>query len=78
MACGSSQARDRIRAAAASLHHSQSNTRSKPHLLHDSSWHRWILNPLSEARDQTWILMATSRILNLLRHSRNFLAVSIR
>ena len=31
-ACGSSQARGQIRAAAAGLHHSHSNTRSKPHL----------------------------------------------
>ena len=31
-AYGSSQARDRIRAAAASLHHSHSNAGSKPHL----------------------------------------------
>ena len=32
MAYGSSQARGRIGAAAAGLHHSHSNTRSKPHL----------------------------------------------
>ena len=31
-AYGGSQARSRIRAAAASLHHSHSNTRSEPHL----------------------------------------------
>ena len=30
--------------------------------LHHSSWQRWILNPLSKARDQTCVLMATSRI----------------
>ena len=28
--------------------------------LHCSSWPHWILNPLSEARDQTRILMDTS------------------
>ena len=30
--------------------------------LHHSSWQCWNLNPLSEARDQTCILMDTSRI----------------
>ena len=30
--------------------------------LHDRSQQRWILNPLSEVRDQTRILMDTSRI----------------
>ena len=30
--------------------------------LHHSSWQRWILNPLIEARDQTCILMSTSQI----------------
>ena len=34
--------------------------------LHCSLWQRWILNPLSEARDQTCILMDTSWALNLL------------
>ena len=28
--------------------------------LHHSSWQHWIPNPLSEARDQTCILMVTS------------------
>ena len=28
--------------------------------LHHSTWQRWILNPLSEARDQTCVLMDTS------------------
>ena len=32
--------------------------------LHHSSWQCWILNPLSEARDQTHILMDTSCVLN--------------
>ena len=32
MAYGSSQARDRVGAVAASVHHSHSNTRSEPHL----------------------------------------------
>jgi len=30
--------------------------------LHHSSQQRWILNPLSEARDQTCVLMDTSQI----------------
>ena len=30
--------------------------------LHHSSWQFWILNPLSEARDGTQILMNTSQI----------------
>ena len=30
--------------------------------LHHGSWQRWILNPLSEARDWAFILMDTSRI----------------
>ena len=30
--------------------------------LHHSSWQRQILNPLSETRDQTCVLMDTSRI----------------
>ena len=48
IAHGSSQARGRIRDAAASLHH--------------SSWQHWILNPPSEARDRTLILMDPSWI----------------
>jgi len=41
--------------------------------LHHSSWQCQILNPLSEARDQTSILMDTSRVLNLLSHNGNSL-----
>ena len=36
-----------------------------------SLWHRWILNPRSEARDQTHILLGTSQVLNVLDHSEN-------
>ena len=57
MAYGSSQARGRIRAAAAGLHH--------------SSQQRWILNLLSEARDQICILMDASQVLNLVNHNGN-------
>ena len=62
-AYGGSQARRQIGATVASLHHSHSNVGSS-HIsdLHRSS--RWcqILNPLSEARDQTCNLMVPSRI----------------
>ena len=37
-----------------------------------SLWQHLILNPLSEARDQTLILMATSWVLNPLSHNGNF------
>ena len=58
---GSSQARDQIGPAAASLHHSHSDPGSKPRLQPTpySSWQHRILNPLGEARDQTYILMDT-------------------
>ena len=59
MAYRSSLARGPIRAAAAGLCHSHSNTGS--------------YNPLSEARDQTWIFMDTSRVRNPLSHNRNSL-----
>ncbi len=39
-------------------------------LLH-SSWQHHILNPLSEARDQTYILMHTGQVLNPLSHKGN-------
>ena len=39
--------------------------------LHHSSWQRWILNPLSEARDETCILMDTSWIHEPLSHNEN-------
>ena len=57
---GGSQARGRIRAAAAGLHHSPSNTGSNLVCdLHSSRQHR-ILNPLSETRDRTRVLTDTS------------------
>ena len=64
-AYGSSQARGRIGAAAAGLHHSHSNNGSS--CLCDlcySSQQCQILNPLSEARDPTYILVDTSRACN--------------
>jgi len=39
--------------------------------LHHRSWQCCILNSLSEARDQTCILMNTSWLLNPLSHHRN-------
>ena len=53
-----SQARDRIGATAADLHHSHSCFCD----LHHSSWQRQSLNPLSKTRDQTRNLMVPSRI----------------
>ena len=41
--------------------------------IHCSSSQRQILNPLSEARDRTHVLMDTSQVLNPLRHDLNFL-----
>ena len=41
--------------------------------LHHSSWQCWIFNALSEARDQTHILMDTSQVHNLQSHSGNSL-----
>ena len=62
-AYGNFQARGWIRATAANLCHSHSNMGSEPVCdLHHSSWQRWILNPLSEARDRTRNLMVKSRI----------------
>ena len=63
LAYGSSQAKVRIRAVASSLHNSHRNLDLSHicHLLH-SSWQLWILNPLSESKDGTCILMDTSRI----------------
>ena len=68
----SSQSRGQIRAAAADLHHSHSNVGSKP-CLRPTPQERWILNPLSEARDQTHVLMDTNWVCNPLNHSGNFL-----
>ena len=51
--------------------HSHSNAWSKPYIgdLNCSSWQCSILNPPSEARDWTHILMDASWVLNLLSHN---------
>ena len=61
MAYGGSQARGWIVAIASGLHHSHGNTRSKLH-LRPTPQQCWIFNPLSEARNWTWVLMDTSQI----------------
>ena len=58
VAYGSSQARSCIRATAASHSHSG----SEPHLWH--LWHCQILNPLSDTRGRTCVLIDTNQILN--------------
>ena len=61
IAYGSSRVRGQIGTAATSLCHTHSNTGSTPHgHLYHRSWQRQILNPLSEARDWTCILIDTS------------------
>ena len=45
--------------------------------LHHSSWQHWILNPMSEARDKTHILMDPCLVCKLLRHIGNSLALAI-
>ena len=65
VAYGGSQARCGIRAVVAGLHHSHGNAGYKSCDLHHSSWQ------LSEARDLTHILMATSQILKPLSHEGN-------
>ena len=59
----SSQAKARIGATAAGLHHSHSNSESEQFCeLHHSSRQCRILNPLNKARDQTCILMGISQV----------------
>ena len=59
-AYGSSQTRSRTGATAAGLHHDHSNTGSELRLWpQHRSRQCQILNPLSEARDWTWIFLDT-------------------
>ena len=68
MAYGGSQARGQIRAVAPGLHHSHNHMGSKPclqptpQLTAIGVTSSQILNPLTEARDWTYILMDTSLI----------------
>ena len=62
MEYGGSQVTGEIIPMDASLHHSHSNSGFEPCLQHHSSWHCWILNPHSEARDQACVLMDSSQI----------------
>ena len=70
MACGSSQARGWIGAAAAGLCHSHGDTRPEP-ICDLCMPQDQILNPLSEARAQSRILMDTSQVLHLMSHNGN-------
>ena len=64
VAHGSSQARGWIGAVAAGLYTTATETQDPSHIcnLHHSSWQRWILNSLSKARDQSHVLMGSSRV----------------
>ena len=66
LAYGSSQARGRIGAVAASLHtYTTDKETQDPNCvcdLHHSSRQSWILNPLSKAKGGTLILMDPSRV----------------
>ena len=76
IAYGSFQARSQIGAVASCLpiYHSHSNARSDRLCdLHHSSRQHQILNSLSEARDQTCVLMNTSQVLFPLSHNGNSL-----
>ena len=70
---GGSQVRGRIRAAAASPY-ATARAALDPSCvceLHHRSWQHWILNPLSDARDRTHMLLGASWVCNLLSHSGN-------
>ena len=62
MAYGNFQARDPNRAAPAGLCHSHQEDPSPDCNLHHNSGQRWVLNPMSKARDQPGILMDTCQI----------------
>ena len=67
-----SQARSQLRATTSSLHHSHSNADlSSICDLYHNSQKRWILNPLSEARDGTCSLMDPSWVCSQLSHEGN-------
>ena len=70
---GGSQVRGRIGAAAASPYATARAALDPSRVcdLHHRSWQHWILNPLSDARDRTHMLMDASWVCNLLSHSGN-------
>ena len=72
MEYGSYQARGGI-GAAAEAYTTATATPDSSHIskLHHSLQQHQIINPLSEARDQSHILMDTSQVLNLLSHNGN-------
>ena len=71
-ACGSSQARGGIRAAAAGQHHSHNYLGSKLHLwLTSQPQQHWVLNLLRKARDWTHILMDMSQVRKPLSPDKN-------
>ena len=70
---GCSQAKGQIGAAASVLCHSHNNAGSKLCCdIYHSLWQHQILSLLSEAGDQTRILMDSSWVRNLLSHNRNY------
>ena len=71
-AYGSCQARGQIGAAAASLHHSHSNTGPQPPLRPPLQFLAMILNPVSKVKDLSYILTDNSWVLNPLSHNRTF------
>ena len=72
VAYGSSQTRGLIRATAAGLYHSHSNTRSKPCPQPTPKVMKCqILNLLSKSKNRTHVLMDTSRVCKLLGHNRS-------
>ena len=73
-AYGISEARDWIRAAAASLCHNHSNARAKLSVTYSEAVSSaGSFNPLSKAKDWTCIIVDASWILNLLSHDENAL-----
>ena len=64
MAYGGSQTRDQVRRSAAGLRHSHRNggIRAVSKDPHCCSWQHQILNPLSEAREGTRVLIDTIRV----------------
>ena len=76
MAYGGSQARGRIGAIVTGLHQSHSNMGAEPCLRPTAQlMATWILNPLSKARDRTFILMDPSQIRQLLSHDGNSIQI---